>query len=76
MNLYVGGGKIICHGGEAGPKVFDIDYDRGIDPATGRPRDGRQFTESYLPVAQVVSAVSQSGTYWPARAAPLNFARR
>lgn len=49
VNLYVGGGKIIGHGGEAGPKVFDIDYDRGIDPATGRPRGGRQFTKSYLP---------------------------
>jgi peptidoglycan hydrolase-like protein with peptidoglycan-binding domain len=49
VNLYVGGGKIIGHGGEAGPKVFDIDYDRGIDPDTGRPRGGRQFTKSYLP---------------------------
>jgi hypothetical protein len=49
VNLYVGGGKIIGHGGEAGPKVFDIDYDRGIDPDTGRPRGGRQFTRSYLP---------------------------
>ena len=49
VNLYVGGGKIIGHGGEAGPKVFNIDYDRGIDPATGRPRGGRQFVKSYLP---------------------------
>lgn len=48
MNLYGGGGKIIGHGGEAGPKVFDIDYDRGIDPDTGRPRGGRQFIKSYL----------------------------
>jgi putative peptidoglycan binding protein/NlpC/P60 family protein len=48
VNLYVGGGKIIGHGGEAGPKVFDIDYDRGTDPNTGRPRGGRQFTKSYL----------------------------
>ena len=49
VNLYVGGGKIIGHGGEAGPKVFDIDYDRGVDPDTGRPRGGRQFIKSYLP---------------------------
>jgi hypothetical protein len=49
VNLYVGGGKIIGHGGEAGPRVFDIDYDRGIDPATGKPRGGRQFIKTYLP---------------------------
>ena len=49
MNLYVGGGKIIGHGGEAGPRVFDIDYDRGIDPHTGKPRGGRQFIKTYLP---------------------------
>ena len=49
VNLYVGGGKIIGHGAESGPNVFEIDYDRGIDPHTGRPRGGRQFTKSYLP---------------------------
>lgn len=48
VNLYVGGGKIIGHGGESGPNVFNIDYDRGIDRHTGRPRGGRQFTKSYL----------------------------
>jgi putative peptidoglycan binding protein/NlpC/P60 family protein len=49
VNLYVGGGKIIGHGGEAGPRVFDLDYDRGIDPHDGLPRGGRQFSKTYLP---------------------------
>jgi hypothetical protein len=42
VTVYVGNGQVISHGGETGPRLFRLDYDRGS-------LGGRQFAKSYLP---------------------------